>query len=35
VWLFVQAAEFYDVGIHNIVLRLNKWLGEGDDNVEK
>ena len=34
-WLCAQAAEFYDVGIQNLLPRLNKWLGKGDDYVEK
>jgi hypothetical protein len=30
-----QAAEFYDIGIQNLVPRLNKCLDKGGDYVEK
>jgi hypothetical protein len=32
-WLRAQAAEFYDIGIHNLVPRLNKCLDKGGDYV--
>jgi len=35
VWLRVQAAEFYHMGIQKLVPRLNKCLDEGCDYVEK
>jgi hypothetical protein len=34
-WLRAQAAEFYDIGIQNLVPRLNKCLDKGGDYVEK
>jgi hypothetical protein len=34
-WLRAQAAEFYDIGIQNLVPRLNKCLDRGGDYVEK
>ena len=33
-WLRAQAAEFYDIGIQNLVPRLNKCFDK-DDDVEK
>jgi hypothetical protein len=34
-WLCALAAEFYDIGIQNLVPRLNKCLDKGGDYVEK
>jgi hypothetical protein len=34
-WLCAQAAEFYDIGIENLVPRLNKCLDKGGDYVKK
>jgi hypothetical protein len=34
-WLRAQAAEFYDVGIQNLISRLNKCLDKGGDYVDK
>jgi hypothetical protein len=34
VWLRAQAAEFYDVRLQNLLPKLKKWLGKGDDYVE-
>jgi hypothetical protein len=34
-WLRALAAELYDIGIQNLVPRLNKCLDKGDDYVEK
>jgi hypothetical protein len=34
-WLCAQAAEFCDIGIQNLVPRLNKCLDKGGDYVEK
>jgi hypothetical protein len=34
-WLRAQAAEFYDIGIQKLVLRLNKYLDKGGEYVEK
>jgi hypothetical protein len=34
-WLCAQAAEFYDIGIQNLVPRLNKCRDKGGDYVEK
>jgi hypothetical protein len=34
-WLWVQAAEFYDIGIQILVPRLNKCLDKCGDYVEK
>jgi hypothetical protein len=34
-WLSAQAAEFWDIGIQNLVPRLNKCLDKGGDDVEK
>jgi hypothetical protein len=34
-WLRAQTAEFYDIGIQNLVPRLNKCLDKGGDYVEK
>jgi hypothetical protein len=34
-WFEVQAAEFYDSGIQNLVPRLNKCLHNAGDYVEK
>jgi hypothetical protein len=34
-WLCAQAAEFYDIGIQNLVPRLNKCLDKSVDYVEK
>jgi histone-lysine N-methyltransferase SETMAR len=33
-WLFERAAQFYDIGIQNLVPRLNKCLDKGGDYVE-
>jgi hypothetical protein len=33
-WLRAQAAELYDIGIQNLVPRLNKCLEKGGDYVE-
>jgi hypothetical protein len=33
-WLRAQAAEFYDIGIQNLVPRLNKCLDKGGEYVE-
>jgi hypothetical protein len=33
--LRAQAAEFYDIGIQNLVPRLNKCLDKGGDYIEK
>jgi hypothetical protein len=34
-WLHAQAAEFCDIGIQNLVPRLNKCLDKCGDYVEK
>jgi hypothetical protein len=34
-WLRAQAAEIYDIGIQKLVPRLNKYLDNGGDYVEK
>jgi hypothetical protein len=34
-WLRAQAAEFCDIGIQELVPRLNKYLDKGGDYVEK
>jgi hypothetical protein len=34
-WLHVQVAESFDIGIQKIVSGLNKCLDEGGDYVEK
>jgi hypothetical protein len=34
-WLCALAAELYDIGIQNLVPRLNKCLDNGGDYVEK
>jgi hypothetical protein len=34
-WLCVQAAEFCDMGIQQLVPRVNKCLDKGGDCVEK
>jgi hypothetical protein len=34
-WLRAQATEFYDIGIQNLVPRINKCLDKGGDYVEK
>jgi hypothetical protein len=34
-WLRAQAAEFYDIGIQNLVPRQNKCLDKCGDYVEK
>jgi hypothetical protein len=34
-WLRAQAAEFYDIGIQNLLPRRNKCLDKGGDYVEK
>jgi hypothetical protein len=34
-WFKGQAADFYDSGIHKLVPRLNKCLGNAGDYVEK
>jgi histone-lysine N-methyltransferase SETMAR len=34
-WLCAQAAEFCDIGIQNLVPRLNRCLDRGGDYVEK
>jgi hypothetical protein len=34
-WLCALAAEFCDIGIQNLVPRLNKCLDKGGDYVEK
>jgi hypothetical protein len=34
-WLRAQAAEFCDIGIQNLIPRLNKCLDRGGDYVEK
>jgi histone-lysine N-methyltransferase SETMAR len=34
-WFIVQAADFYDSGIQKLVPRLNKYLDNGGDYVEK
>jgi histone-lysine N-methyltransferase SETMAR len=33
-WLLARATEFYDIGIQNLVPRLNKCLDNGGDYVE-
>jgi hypothetical protein len=33
-WLLARAAEFYDIGIQNLVPRLNKCPDKGGDYVE-
>jgi histone-lysine N-methyltransferase SETMAR len=33
-WLLARAAEFYDIGIQNLVPRLKKCLDKGGDYVE-
>jgi len=35
IWLQVQVAESFDIGIQKIVPRLNKCLDKGGDYVEK
>jgi hypothetical protein len=34
-WLRAQAAEFYDIGIQNLLPRLNKCIDKDGDYVEK
>ena len=34
-WFKRQTADFYDLGIQKLVLRLNKCLDNAGDNVEK
>jgi len=34
-WFKVQAADFYDSGIQKLIPRLNKWLDNAGDYVEK
>ena len=34
-WFTGQAADFYDSGIQKLVPRLNKYLDNAGDNVEK
>jgi hypothetical protein len=34
-WFNGQAADFYDLGIQKLVPRLNKFLDNGGDYVEK
>jgi hypothetical protein len=34
-WLRALAAELYDIGIQNLVSRLNKCRDKGGDYVEK
>jgi hypothetical protein len=34
-WFKVQAADFYDSGIQKLVPRLNKYLGNASEYVEK
>jgi hypothetical protein len=34
-WLCAQAAEFYDIGIQNLIPRLKKCLDIGGDYVKK
>ena len=34
VWFLARAAEFYDIGVQNLVPRLNKCVEKGGDYVE-
>ena len=34
-WFKAQVADFYDLGIQKLVSRLNKWLDNAGDYVEK
>jgi hypothetical protein len=34
-WFRVQAADFYNSGIQKLVPRLNEYLGNGGEYVEK
>jgi hypothetical protein len=34
-WFKGLAADFYDLGIQKLVPRLNKYLGNAGDDVEK
>jgi hypothetical protein len=34
-WLHAQVADFSDIKILKLIPRLNRWLGKGDNYVEK